>query len=224
MKRFFASILLLLCAFATLPAQDIGRDSLRTIYRSIQAYAYQSPTTWMDNYAWLQEKELPFFARDTFTMTWHFDPGTLLLVQENTPGLSWRAIFDPVWANGSREPMPERYEMQQLGCLEMRKSDQFIADISFEFILDTNLKVKEVLPQLSIFHNGYLRTLSRDELPEIDFRECIAVRYRGGESAMPTLVGAHHRKMKKIRARAIAEKEKISRLLNTAVREAYSGF
>lgn len=224
MKHFFAAMLLLLNFFPSLLAQDISPDSMRTLYRSIQNFAYQSPTPWMENYAWLQGKEMPFFARDTFTMTWHFDPGTLLLLQENTPGRSWRAIFDPVWPNGGQQPIAERYEMRQMGCLELKADAQFITDIGFEFVLDTNLEVIEAIPQVSLSKNGFSRTLSPATLPEIDFRECVSVRFRGGEAGMPTLIGAHHRTMQKIRARADREATVLNRLIKDAVREAYPGF
>jgi hypothetical protein len=178
----------------------------------------------MENYAWLQQQEMPYFARDTFTMTWGMDPNNLLVIPDSRPGLAWTAIFDPIWPNGSHAPIPERFEWRGKTCQAIAGAGHFVEDIGFVFALDSALNVMEALPIVDTRENGYLRRLGAEKLDGIDCSECIKVTYRGEEADKRYKVGQHHRIVKKMLQQIQAEPDKIAQLLDEAVRETYSGF
>lgn len=224
MKRCL--LLVLLIAVVHLPGntQTPDKETHRAIRKAIQKFAWSTPTPWMENYAWLQQQEMPWFNRDTFTMTWGMDPSNLLVIPDTRPGLAWTAVFDPIWSNGSHAPVPERFEWRGKTCHSIAGPDHFVEDIGFVFALDSSLNVLEALPVVDTRENGYLRRLAEEDLEDIDCSECIKVTYRGVEADNRYKVGQHHRMVNKMRQYILSNSDMINEILDRAVRETYSGF
>lgn len=224
MKRFLLLVLLMVVVQFPGNAQTPDPDTHKSIRKAIQKFAWSTPTPWMENYAWLQQQEMPWFNRDTFTMTWAMDPSNLLVIPDSRPGLAWTAIFDPVWPNGSHAPVPERFEWRGKTCQSIAGAGRFVEDVGFAFALDSALNVLEALPIVDSRENGYLRSIGEENLEGIDCSECIKVTYRGIEGEKRYKVGQHHRTVQKMEQKIQAEPDLISQILDRAVREKYAGF
>lgn len=224
MKRIPLIILSFLLTLTTGLAQVPDAATQKAIRKSIQKFAWESPNPMMENYAWLQQQEMPYFARDTFTMTWAMDGHNLIVLPYTYEGMAWKAIFDPVWPNGGRTPIPERYQFQGQSCRTFAGQDHYLEDIGFAFGLDSSLNVLEVESMVEVRENGILRWLTDNEMRGVDFPECIKVTYRGDEAAKRHLVGQHHRTVVEMKSYIDREPDKIRQLLDRAVRESYAGF
>ncbi|MEM0998008.1 MAG: hypothetical protein AAGN35_13035 [Bacteroidota bacterium] len=214
----------LFAAMYLLPrAQSLDAAAHRALRRSLQEQAYNAPTPVMEGYAGLQQQEMGYFARDTFTMTWRMDPQNLSAEFDSTAH-TWTVRFDPTWANGRTSPLPERYELRGNSCREAGGPGVYLEDLDLRFTLDEEFKILAAEPSIKVRREGQIRQLDDYEVTEIDLAECLKVTYMGEEYTKPFMVGRNFRKVQKMLRRAATEQESISQIIDRAVREKYAGF